>query len=544
MNAQVVAASPPYTTMPTTASFEAELQQQLKDRTLLILAIGLVVSIVMTVVALFIAPQTPATTGGLAAWRGAIRIAHIASFGLAFIAVYFLKLSVYRLQWLAVSVFGVNLVLAIAALAFVSPDQRPTLAVALVLFIYAAFIPSRAIYPAALGAIALLSFTVVHVANYLTLPEVQTFWSQRGGTMAFRGFLIWGLVEIMILTVVAYLTSRTLYSLRKTAHEAERLGNYLIEKQLGKGGMGQVFLARHALIRRPTAVKVMQAPEGEEASMVARFEREVQLSATLTHPNNITIFDFGHTHDDQFYYAMEFLEGMDLQKLVERHGPMPATRTVFILVQACGALAEAHGREIVHRDIKPSNIFLTQRGGLCDFVKVLDFGLAKQLTADPAVALTKTGVIFGTPRYISPEAVRGATVDARADLYCLGAVAYWMLTARPPFISSSNIEVLLDHLNATPPPPSQGVELPIAQELEDIVMRCLEKRPADRFQSAAELEAALRAIHFDEPWTQEQARESWALHGLATTPPAEPDERRPGQLATTKRGISQFFFEP
>ncbi len=279
--------------------------------------------------------------------------------------------------------------------------------------------------------------------------------------------------------------------------------------------MGQVFKAQHALIRRPTAVKVMQASGEEGQAALARFEREVQLSATLTHPNTITIYDFGRTPDNRFYYVMEYLEGLDLQKLVERFGPVRPARAVFILKQACSALAEAHDRGIVHRDIKPSNIFLTQRGGFFDYVKVLDFGLAKQVTADDATGITKAGIAVGTPRYISPEAIKGEEMlDGRSDLYCLGAVAYWMITGKPPFEAQSSVELLIEHVKATPLKPSEAVEAGVPPELDAIVMRCLEKQPDDRFQSAAELEYALGAFDLGEPWDFQRAREWWSLHGL------------------------------
>ena len=225
---------------------------------------------------------------------------------------------------------------------------------------------------------------------------------------------------------------------------------------------------------------------------MARFEREVRLSSTLTHPNTITIYDFGRTQDNEFYYAMEYLEGLDLQELVEQYGPVPAPRTAFILAQVASSLAEAHSRDIVHRDIKPSNIFLTRRGGLYDFVKVLDFGLAKEMDADATSAvLTQSGVIFGTPLYISPETVYGQDeVDGRADIYNLGGVAYWMLTGQPPFSSSRSVEVLIDHVKTIPKRPSEISELDIPPELDEIVMKCLEKKPEDRFRTAEELEEA------------------------------------------------------
>jgi serine/threonine-protein kinase len=257
----------------------------------------------------------------------------------------------------------------------------------------------------------------------------------------------------------------------------------------------------------------MSGDQSDHPAAVARFVREVRLSASLTHPNTITIFDFGRTAGDTFYYAMEYLEGLDLQRLVDRFGPMPADRVVYILSQICGSLAEAHARGIVHRDIKPSNIFITHRGGLYDFVKVLDFGLAREVKGASDSGLTKTGMVFGTPRYIAPESVYGANkADARSDLYNLGGVAYWMLTGTHLFGGSSSLDLIIDHVKTIPQHPKEVSELPIPDELDALVMKCLEKDPADRFQTAEALKEALLAAPLPERWSQTRARDWWAPH--------------------------------
>jgi serine/threonine-protein kinase len=325
--------------------------------------------------------------------------------------------------------------------------------------------------------------------------------------------LAWNAAGTLILALVSVAVSRSLYSLRRTAMKAERLGNYIIDREIGAGGMGQVYVAHHALMRRPTAVKVVRSDQSDQQGALQRFEQEVQLSAGLTHPNTITIYDYGRTPDDTFYYAMEYLAGMDLQALVERFGPLPAPRVAYILRQALGSLAEAHAHGIIHRDVKPSNIFLTQRGGLFDFVKVLDFGLAKRVVADGAPELTKTGMLFGTPRYIAPETVYGTEkADHRSDLYNLGGVIYWMLTGQPPFPAENSVDLLIDHVKTVPQPPSELTEVPIPPELDALVTRLLEKNPEDRFQSAGEAEAALEEIDFEDAWTQARARSWWELH--------------------------------
>jgi serine/threonine-protein kinase len=266
-------------------------------------------------------------------------------------------------------------------------------------------------------------------------------------------------------------------------------------------------------------VKVLDGSVPEATTAVARFAKEVQLSATLTHPNTIQIHDYGRTSGGVFYYAMEFLDGLDLQRFVERFGPLEPARVAYVLRQICGSLMEAHARGIVHRDIKPSNIFLTQRGGLYDFVKVLDFGLAKELGGMGGADLTKSGTFFGTPRYMAPEAVHGqAKLDARADLYNLGCVAYWLLTGQPLFASSSSVELLIDHAKTVPPRPSQVSEVPVPRELEDIVMRCLEKSPEDRWRSAEALAVALDMLPVTRGWDRTRAKAWWEEHGLAVDP--------------------------
>jgi hypothetical protein len=524
-------------------TFERELTEFLRVRTRLMLWVVLVVTGIMMVVYDFLFKRPPVLEGGLSPWMFQLRLAHIASFIVALALTYVLRGTARQFQLLAFWVVAVNGVLAMFITASVRPNEEPFLLATLILFLYAAFIPSPARYTLMLGVLTLVAFITSVLGTYALVPEAQSFWAQLGGTDELRGFLIHGSVGIGVMALVAHAVSRTLYSLRKTAHQAKRLGNYYIEEELGSGGMGQVFRARHALIRRPTAVKVMQPSGEQEQAAISRFEREVQLTATLTHPNSITIYDFGRTPDQRFYYVMEFLQGLDLQDLVGRYGPVSASRTVFILTQACGALSEAHARGIVHRDIKPSNIFLTERGGLYDFVKVLDFGLAKDVRAEDAVELTKTGVAVGTPRYISPEAVKGEDMDGRSDLYCLGAVAYWMLTGRPPFEATSSVELLIDHVKAIPTPPSQVSELEVPPELDEIVMTCLEKKPDDRFPTAAALEAALGTGSFDSRWSHEQAHEWWALHGL-TDEMAPGAEAAPDEEGLSNRGVSRFIFEP
>jgi serine/threonine-protein kinase len=328
------------------------------------------------------------------------------------------------------------------------------------------------------------------------------------------GTSLWCVTVILIATV----TSRVIYGLRAQVHAAQRLGQYVLEEQIGEGGMGTVFRASHVLLRRPTALKLLR-PERAGAATLARFEREVRLTSRLTHPNTIVVFDYGKTPGGLFYYAMEYLEGIDLERLVARHGAQPPARVAHVLEQACGSLAEAHAAGLVHRDIKPSNLMLCERGGVPDVVKVLDFGLAKEIV-DGDASLTGGDTVIGTPLYLAPEAIRDPHgVDARADLYCLGAVGYTMLTGAPPFNAASVIDVCAAHLHQAPAPPSARAPWPIPPRLEALILRCLAKDPDDRPASAAALREELLDCGV-RPWSEREARAWWAEHRGDTPPPS------------------------
>ena len=381
-----------------------------------------------------------------------------------------------------------------------------------VLLFMAAMIPWQVRYQAILAAVAIAAYPLAYAWTSARLPEIAAYWSDRD--------LSASLLEPMtIRTVIALASiavSKTMYNMRTRLEEAERLGSYVIQGELGRGGMGRVFKTEHALIRRPTAVKVLRVESGDR-DLLTRFEREVRLSATLSHPNSITIYDYGRMDEWTLYYAMELLEGKDLRELVRRYGPMPPNRTLYILDQICGSLTEAHDRGIIHRDLKPPNVFLARLGGMYDFVKVLDFGLAKQLEVEgvepvdeDSLNLTQVGMLIGTPLYISPEgAKRKGALDARSDIYCLGCVAFWMLTGRAPFIADSAPEALAAHIKTPAPAPSECSEFAIPQELDTFVLKCLEKDPDDRYQSIGEAQAALGSVPLDEVWDAGQAREWW-----------------------------------
>ena len=301
--------------------------------------------------------------------------------------------------------------------------------------------------------------------------------------------------------------------------DARRLGPYTLIEKLGEGGMGVVYLARHAMLRRPAAVKLLP-PHRSGADSVARFEREVQLTARLTHPNTVRVFDFGVTRDDVFYYAMEYLEGASLADVIAESGPMPAGRVIHILEQIAGALAEAHRIGLIHRDIKPANIILTEQGGAPDVAKLVDFGLVKQLgAASPAdqlaasPAVTRTDQIAGTPLYMAPEAIGTPDqIDARTDLYALGAVGYFLLTGRDVFTGRNLLEVCGHHLHSLPVPPSERLGARVPADLEALILSCLEKDPDRRPADASSLQAALRACGEAGSWSEAEARRWTAGH--------------------------------
>ena len=272
-----------------------------------------------------------------------------------------------------------------------------------------------------------------------------------------------GLLGISAAAIFVFMIviARQQLALRKAILAAKHLGQYTLDEKIGSGGMGWVYRARHALLRRPTAVKVLD-PAKVSHLAVTRFEREVQLTSQLTNPNTVAIYDYGRTPEGVFFYAMEYLDGINLEDLVNRFGPLPEGRVVSILRQVCGSLAEAHGMGLVHCDIKPANILLCHRGGVPDFVKVLDFGLAKAVGAESQAGLNSADSITGTPLYLSPESIeRPDAVDARTDLYALGAVGYFLLTGTPVFRGATIAEVCGQHLRAQPEPPSQRLGRPI-----------------------------------------------------------------------------------
>jgi serine/threonine-protein kinase len=290
------------------------------------------------------------------------------------------------------------------------------------------------------------------------------------------------------------------WALRRQLFEARTLGRYRLKRRIASGGMGDVWLAYHPGLKRDVAVKVLRIDAQERsAGAISRFEREVCATAELVHPNTVRVFDYGQTEDGLCYYVMEYLEGETLRSHVERLGPLPPARVVHIMGQAARALGEAHQRGIVHRDIKPENIFLTSLGGEHDFVKVIDFGIAKVSTTE--ATMTRTGWVLGTPEYMSPEVAVGKIADARSDVYALGAVLYFLLSGRPPFLGENAGRLFFAHATETPLLPSAHLGRSLPDDLEGLVMRALAKEPDERFASASELALALATCNAAGKWT-------------------------------------------
>jgi eukaryotic-like serine/threonine-protein kinase len=312
-----------------------------------------------------------------------------------------------------------------------------------------------------------------------------------------------------IATALAIYASYLLNGLRAQLHEARKFGQYQLVRKLGEGGMGEVYLAEHALLKRPCALKLIKPEAGSDPIALARFEREVQSAARLAHPNTIEIYDYGHTNDGTFYYVMEYLQGLSLSDLVSQAGPLPPGRLIYLFRQVCAGLAEAHGLGLVHRDLKPANVFVAVRGGESDVAKVLDFGLVK-LTREPAAELSSDMTVSGTPLYMAPEQVVGdRSLDARADIYALGVMMYVALTGKPPFSGGNAFAVMMAHGRDPVVPPSK-LRSDLPADLERVVLICLAKKPVERYQSVQDLEAALAACNSAADWDRAKANQWWA----------------------------------
>ncbi|MCH7988949.1 MAG: serine/threonine protein kinase [Planctomycetes bacterium] len=369
------------------------------------------------------------------------------------------------------------------------------------IFVYGVFIPKtwqRA--SVVIGLMAVMPFAGSYAAG-LQHPAVQRVLSEGG----YSFMLLW----MGIGAVTSIYGSHRFRRLRREAFEAKNVGVYTLLKKLGSGGMGDVFLAEHHLLKRRCAIKLIKPEKADDPKAIARFESEVQATALLTHQNTIEIYDYGHTEDGTFYYVMEFLPGMSLQEIVDGYGPLPAERVVHYLRQVCSALKESHSVGLIHRDIKPGNIFAAERGGVYDIAKLLDFGLVKTIDLEnESIKHTLDGVVVGSPLFSAPELALGGVLDARSDIYSLGTTAYFLLTGKPVFAGENPIKVIFAHANEAPPEIST-IDEGIPTDLVAVVMKCLEKKPEDRFGSVEELDSALAECDLPEQWTQRQAAAWW-----------------------------------
>jgi serine/threonine-protein kinase len=354
--------------------------------------------------------------------------------------------------------------------------------------------------------------TLLPFATLLTLclrhPEAMQ-WLARWTTPLAQ--LCFDALFLLVLAVGSVYETQAIYRLRREVAEARRLGQYHLRQRIAAGGMGEVYLAEHRFLKRPCAVKLIGPDVMADPNAQARFEREVQITAALSHPNIVEVYDYGRAEDGTYYYVMEYLTGLSLEELVQGHGPLPPGRVVYLLRQVCQALRAAHAAGLIHRDIKPSNIIAARRSGMDDMAKLLDFGLVLPRAGPPAPHLTREGQIVGTPLFMAPEQVMsgGRVVDERSDLYALGAVAYYLLTGQPPFDGADGIGVMIAHARDPVVPPSR-VRLDLPEDLERIVLRCLAKSPAERFPDAESLEGALGACACAGDWDQDRAARWWS----------------------------------
>jgi serine/threonine-protein kinase len=438
-----------------------------------------------------------------------LQLVIIAVFGVIYLRVRKGQRSLLELRTLDAALAILPAIPAMIAFGSLSPHLRPELLLLLVvahgMMARAVIIPSSALRTCVLS---LLGFLPIDVWTYWFYtahadPTLPASFIYLAPTVA------WTCASTMISTTISY----TIFGLRKKVVEASQIGQYVLERKIGQGGMGVVYRARHGLLRRPTAIKLLAAERADEHEL-RRFEREVKLTSRLTHPNTVSIYDYGRTPEGVFYYAMEFLDGVDLQQLVETSGPQPASCVVRIMEQVASALSEAHALGLIHRDIKPANVILCERGGLPGFAKVVDFGLVKSVQNEGiSASLSGVQTIVGTPLYLSPEQISSPeSVDARSDLYALGAVAYFLLSGVPVFEGRTLVEICGHHLYSPPAAPSERCSHAIPSEVEALVLELLAKEPARRPSGARELLARLQALPVRR-WSEDELA-AWWSHAL------------------------------
>ncbi len=424
-----------------------------------------------------------------------LRIIEVGLFGSVGIVFY-----VWQCRWLE---FAISRQDALQMMAIVG---HSTLGFAIMMLAYGMFIPNG------------WKRTTLMLIPPLLLPMIGLQLARWQSTLArdvlTPGTMIEAGLLLAVSAAIAIFGTATIARLRHEVRKAQKFGQYHLQSVIGQGGMGDVYLAEHQLLKRPCAMKLVRTQELTDPLAMERFEREVCSMARLSHPHTVDVYDYGRTADGTFYYVMEYLPGLNLQELVKQHGPLPPERVIHFLQQVCSALEEAHRLGMVHRDLKPANIFAAERGGEFDFTKLLDFGLVMDdARADWLThhSVQQVSPFAGSPLYSSPEQVQGSRdVDARSDIYSLGATGYFLLTGRPPFIDSSPLRVLMAHVSQPVTPPSQLCE-GVPFDLEQILLRCLAKSPDDRFDSVTDLKHALQYCQDAGLWTSDRAADWWQV---------------------------------
>jgi len=399
----------------------------------------------------------------------------------------------------------------------VSADVITAFTLSFAFFSRAVFVPSTARHTALLGVAIGAPLVGMMAVHYIDVDaemwravgyDTRGFERRRIVVSSALMTTMWWTLTVGLATVA----SRVIHRLRSEVTSIRSLGQYQLEEKLGEGAMGVVYRATHGMLKRPTAVKLLR-PELGGHEVLERFRREVQLTAGLTHSHTVTIYDYGRTPEGLFYYAMELLNGANLQQVVEATGPQPVRRVVRILRDVALALDEAHSVGLIHRDVKPTNIMLAEQGGVHDVVKVLDFGLVKRMQEPDELDKTDTYSIQGTPHYLSPEAINSpGEIDARSDLYALGAVGYYLLSGRTVFEASSVFDLCMHHVQTEPTPLNEVVSERIPEDLERLILSCLSKRKEDRPASAQVMADALDQLDLP-PWTRADAARWWDRYG-------------------------------
>jgi serine/threonine-protein kinase len=439
-----------------------------------------------------------AIVAALSSWR-AFSLAQLRRFEVGIFSLLTLYLGYYQYELVLVKARAGNPIFELAAI------KSCILYFFAVILLYGTFVPNtwqraaRIIVP-----LALMPFFVMGLLR-LNSPAVNDIAGQVTNFEQISDNVI-----MMTLGAAASLYgTHIINALRVEAFKARQMGQYHLKERLGAGGMGEVYLAEHSLLKRPCAIKLIRPESQTDPAAILRFEREVRATAGLSHWNTVNIFDYGRTDDGTFYYVMEYLRGLNLAELVRRHGPLPPARAIHLLRQTCRALQEAHAAGLIHRDIKPANLFAARMGGVFDVAKLLDFGLVKQSTDDPGRQIPQTGTFSGSPLYMAPEqAASGPAPDARSDIYSLGATAYYLLTGKAPFDGKNVMEVMIAHARRPVVPFSQ-VCADVPFDLEQVVLRCLAKDPADRFADAMSLEQGLARCADADRWADADAERWW-----------------------------------